>query len=255
MPRDVVATLVDLAVRGFIRIESLDGGADYIIHRVKPYADDPGLRPLERTLLGRFFGSDGMLPARRLSEVRRDYDNVFAPMRDEIYRTMIRDGLFPSSPERVRALWLWGGIVIIGLGLFVLMGGAGRFVWSPVRVGVGLALAGLVVAGLSPLMPRKTLHGAQVMVQVKGFREFLERTSQDELRRMPRDTMHKWLAWAIALGVSERWIHAFDGLPVSEPGWMTHYGDLDVGRLERDLSRFGASVEQALSTSRRGGGR
>jgi len=253
MPRDAVATLVDLAVRGFIRIEALDDGADYIIHRAKAYADDPALRPLERSLLSRFFGHDGTLPARRLSEVRRDYDNVFAPMRDDIYRTMVKDGLFPSSPERVRALWLFGGLFILGAGLFVLTGGAGWFVRSPVLLGAGLALSGLVVAVFSPFLPRKTLHGAQVMAQLQGFREFLERTSQDELRRMPRDTMHKWLAWAIALGVSERWIHAFDGLPVSEPGWMTHYGDLDVGRLERDLWRFGSSVEEALSTSRRGG--
>ena len=251
-PRDVVATLVDLAVRGFIRIEALDDGADYVIHRTKPLFEDPGLRPLERALLGRFFGSDGTLPARRLSEVRRDYDNVFPPMRDEIYRTMVRDGLFPSSPESVRALWLFGGLVILGVGLFVLTGGAGRFVASPVLLGAGISLAGLVVALLSPLMPRKTFHGAQVLAQVKGFREFLERTSQDELRRMPRDTMHKWLAWAIALGVSERWIHAFDGLTVSDAGWMTHRGDFDVRRFERDLSRFGSSVEEALATSRRG---
>ena len=252
-PRDVVATLVDLAVRGFIRIEAVDDGADYVVHRAKPLFDDPGLRPLERELLTRFFGRDGTLPARRLSEVRRDYDNVFPPMRDQIYRTMVTDGLFPSSPESVRSLWLFGGLAIVGAGLFVLTGGAARFASSPVLLGAGLILAGLVVAVLSPLMPRKTLHGAQVVVQVRGFREFLERTSQDELRRMPRDTMHKWLAWAIALGVSERWIHAFDGLSVSEAGWMTHQGDLDVRRFERDLSQFGSSVEQALLTSRRGG--
>ncbi|HEY4908566.1 MAG TPA: DUF2207 domain-containing protein, partial [Methylomirabilota bacterium] len=224
MPRDVVATLVDLAVRGFIRIEEIEpdfGETDYVIRRLKAIPDDAQLKPLERSLLGRLFGSNWSLAERRLSEVKRDYDTTFPPVRDEIYRMMVRDGLFPSSPESVRALWLFAGLAMIGAATFILTSGAGRFVTSPGPLGIGLGLSGLIVAALSPLMPRKTLRGAQAMVRVKGFREFLERTGKDELRRLPPDTMHKWLAWAIALGISERWIHAFDGLPVSEPTWYS----------------------------------
>jgi hypothetical protein len=239
-PRDVVATLVDLAVRGYIRIEEIEpafGETDWVIHRLRPLADDPRLRPLERSLLGRLFGSDGSLAERRLSEIRRDYDTVFPPIRDEIYRGLIGDGLFPSSPERVRALWLVTGLALIGLAALVLTGGPGR----------------LIVAAFSPLMPRKTLRGAQAATHVKGFREFLERTSKDELRRLPPDTMHKWLAWAIALGVSERWIHSFDGLTVTEPTWYTGHGGSRLGGFGRSLDRFASSAEQAILTSRRGG--
>ena len=256
VPRDVVATLVDLAVRGFVRIEEIEsafGGTDYVIHRLKAISDDPQLKPLERSLLGRLFGSDGSLRERRLSEVKRDYDTVFPPVRDEIYRMMVGDGLFPSSPESVRALWLFAGLAMIGAAVLVFTGGAGRFVTSPVPVGIGLGLAGLIVAALSPLMPRKTLRGVEAMVRVKGFREFLERTSKDELRRLPPDTMHKWLAWAIALGVSERWIHAFDGLSVSEPTWYSGRGSFDLDTFDRGLTRFASSLEQAIMTSRRGG--
>src|SRR5262249_62114348 len=122
------------------------------------------------------------------------------PLRDELSRTMVKEGLLPASPERVRVLWLVIGLVVIGLAAFVLMGGARAVVSSPLPLGLGLGVAGLVIAVLSPLMPRKTLRGAQILARVKSFREFLERSSQDELRRLPPDTMHKWLAWAIALG-------------------------------------------------------
>jgi hypothetical protein len=255
-PRDVVATLVDLAVRGYIRIEEIApafGETDWIVHRLRPLADDPHLRPFERSLLGRLFGSDGSLAERRLSEIRRDYDTVFPPLRDEIYRGLIGDGLFPSSPERVRALWLVTGLGLIGLAALVFTGGPGRFVRSPGILGIGLGLAGLIVAAFSPLMPRKTLRGAQAATHVKGFREFLERTSADELRRLPPDTMHKWLAWAIALGVSERWIHSFDGLTVSEPTWYTGHGGARIDGFGRSLDRFASSAEQAILTSRREG--
>jgi uncharacterized membrane protein YgcG len=256
LPRDVVATLVDLAVRGFVRIEETTtehGDMDYIVHRLKLITDDPDLRPLERILLGRLFGGDGSLAQRRLSEVRRDYDNVFPPLRDEIYRAMVRDGLFPGSPESVRALWLFAGLLVLGAAGFVLTGGADAFVGSPLQLGIGLGAAGLIIAALSPLMPRKTLKGAAALARVKGFREFLERTSKDELRRLPPDTMHRWLAWAIALGVSERWIHGFDGIRVSEPTWYTGSRGFAPDTFDRSLSRFASSMEQALLTSRRGG--
>jgi Predicted membrane protein (DUF2207) len=242
-------------LRGFVRIEeqpAIVGEPDYVVHRLKPLADDPQLRPFERTLLARLFGADGGLAERRLSEVRRDYDAVFSPLRDELYRAMVRDGLFPSSPERVRALWLVTGLVVVGLGAVVLAGGAGPVVSAPVRLGLGLGVAGLVIAVLSPLMPRKTLRGAQALAHVRGFREFLERTSKDELRRLPPETMHRWLAWAIALGVSERWIHAFDGLTVIEPAWYAGQGSFDVGSFDRSLSRFTSTMERAFLTSRRG---
>src|SRR3989454_348010 len=63
-----------------------------------------------------------------------------------------------------------------------------------------------------------------------------------------------WLAWAIALGVSERWIHAFDGLPVSQPTWYVSRGGFDLDSFDRSLSRFSSGTEQALLTSRRGAG-
>ncbi len=185
--------------------------------------------------------------------MRRDYDNVFPPIRDEIYRMMVREGLFPSSPERVRAVWLVAGITIVGAAMFVATGGADWLGTVPLSLGIGLGASGLVVLAFSPFMPRKTFRGARALARVKGFREFLERTSKDELRRLPPDTMHRWLAWAIALGVSERWIHSFDGLPVSAPAWYTARGGFDLGSFDRSLARLSSGTERALLTSRRGG--
>lgn len=102
-------------------------------------------------------------------------------------------------------------------------------------------------------MPRKTFRGARALARVKGFREFLERTRKDELKRLPRDTMHRWLAWAIALGVSEGWAHGFDGLPVSEPAWYTARGGFSLGHFDRSLARLSSGTERALLTTYGGG--
>jgi uncharacterized membrane protein YgcG len=255
-PRDVVATLVDLAVRGYLRIEEVEpdlGDSEFVFHRLKALSGDPALTPLELHVLRILFGRDWSVSTRRLSEVKRDYDNVFPPVRDEIYRTMVREGLFPSSPEQVRALWLVAGMILVGAAAFIVMSRRDWLGAAPMSLGIGLGVTGLIVLGFSPLMPRKTWRGAQALARVSGFREFLERTSRDELGRLPPDTMHRWLAWAIALGVSERWIHSFEGLAVSEPAWYTARGGFNLGSFDRSLGRFSAGTEQALLTSRRGG--
>jgi hypothetical protein len=256
LPRDFVATLVDLAVRGYLRIEEVEadfGESEFIIHRLKAISGDPALTPIELHVLGVFFGKDGSLATRRLSEVKRDYDNVFPPVRDEIYRMMVKDGLFPSSPEQVRSLWLIAGIAIVAAAAFIAVTGADWLATAPMPLAIGLGASGLIVLVFSPLMPRKTWRGAQAVARVRGFREFLERTSQDELRRLPPDTLHKWLAWAIALGVSERWIHSFDGLTVTEPAWYSGRDGFSLGTFDRSLGRLFAGAEQAIQTSRRGG--
>jgi hypothetical protein len=257
-PSDVVATIVDLAVRGYMRIEPVaraDDEPDFLLRRLKPIAGDPAIRPFELYVLGKLFGTDWRLNGRLLSEVRRDYDTVFPPIRDEMYRGMVKRRFFPTSPDKVRRIWL-------GLGLGILAAAAIVYAlppsWAGYRSGalaLGLALSGLVIAAFSPLMPRKTWDGARAMVRVQGFREFLERAEKDRLERMPADTLHRWLPWAIALGVTERWIWRFDGLPVGAPGWLGVGADFSLRRYERSVAGFSRRLQEAITTTRRGGGR
>ena len=253
---DVIATLVDLAVRGYMRIEPVtraDGEPDFLFRRLKPILGDPDIRPFELFVLAKVFDTDWRLNLRLLSEIRQDYDNVFPPIRDELYRSMVKRRLFPSSPEAVRRMWL-------GLGIAVLAAGGIAYMlppaWAPYRSGtlaLGLGLSGLVIVALSSVMPRKTWDGARAMGHVRGFREFLERAEKDRLERMPPDVLHRWLPWAIALGVTERWIARFDGLAVDAPAWYAAGDGFSIGGYQRAVSRFSERAAEAITTTRRGG--
>lgn len=256
-PRDVVATVVDLAVRGYLHIEPVtraDQETDYLFRRLKPVVGDPSLRPFELFLLARLFDTDWRLNMRLLSEVRRDYDNVFPPIRDAIYRSAVKRRLFPTSPDAVRRIWL-------GLGITILVAGAAAYAAPPLWVGqgrgvlgLGLALSGAAIAALAPFMPRRTWEGARAVVRVRGFQDFLERVERDRLARMPHDTLHRWLPWAIALGVTERWIWKFEGLAVDDPSWYDGDGAFTLGGYQRAIAGLSRRTEEAILTSRRGGG-
>jgi len=254
-PRDVIATLVDLAVRGYLRIEQVtraDGEPDFMFRRLKPILGDPDIRPFELVVLAMLFDSDWRLNMRLLSEARRDYDTVFPPIRDEIYRSMVRERLFPASPGGVRRLWVGAGWAIAAVGGTILLKTPGWVPGLDLALGVGVTLSGLVVVALSPLMPKRTVRGAEVLVRVRGFQEFLERAEKDRLERLPRDTLHRWLPWAMALGVTERWIFNWDGIAVDRPSWFGEDGPFSLSDYHRAVDSFGRRTEEAILTSRRG---
>ncbi len=121
-PRDVIATVVDLAVRGYLSIEPITtafGAQDFMFKKLKPVGGDPELKDFELFVLAKVFGGDWAINMRLLSEVRRDYENVFPPIRDRLYRLMVQDGLFPASPGHVRGGWMMAG-AIAAIGGFVL---------------------------------------------------------------------------------------------------------------------------------------
>ena len=256
-PRDVIATLVDLAVRGYLHIEQVTnafGGTDYLFKRLKPVVGDPDVKSLEVFTLARLFREDWALNLRLLSEVKHDYDYTFPPIREEIYRAMVADRLFPVSPERVRTLWAVVGIGLVGVAALLYLGASQWLGPAPWLLPGGLAGSGLVVVALSRLMPRRTPRGVQTLARVRGFQEFLERAEKDRLERLPADTLHRWIPWAIALGVSDRWILSFHGLKVDAPAWFTGRDAFSLSVYQRDLSSFSHQTQEAILTTRRSPG-
>jgi hypothetical protein len=245
-PHDVVATLVDLAVRGYLQIEAVPGaGHDFTVRRLAPLASDSRLAPLELAILSRVFGEGLSLRERRLSELRRDAQYVFAPISDAIYRAMVADRLFPASPFWIRQAWLVAGIAVlfVGGGLLVESTRSGAVGWS---LGVGVGACGLVLVGLSRVMPRRTLRGARLLAHLRGFREFLERAEKDRLERLPADTLHRWMPWAIALGVGRMWIGRFGAIGVEPPAWYTGRDAFTLQGYEEALADFGRAATEAL---------
>jgi hypothetical protein len=250
-PIDIVATLIDLGVRGYLHVEPVEDD-DFLFRRAKPLAGDPTLTPLERTILQKVFGEQLSLSQRFLSELRRDSEYVFPPLRDAVYRAMVADRLFPRSPYWVRQGWGWLGLALL-FGAGILGVQVDRFGWGwPLPAGVGLS--GLVVLAITRVMPRRTWRGTRLLAELRGFQEFLERAEKDRLERLPADTLHRWLPWAVALGVSEQWIHRFQGLKIETPEWLRSGGPFDLGGYGRSLRRFGRLNSEALVAARRGAG-
>ena len=112
--RDVSATIVDLAVRGYLRIEELEPTGsrrrdkDYRLVALKP-ADDR-LRPYEALLLGHLF-ADG--ESVELSSLMMHFHPQMTEVRDAMYKEVVAQGWYRARPDRTRRAWTAIGVMAV----------------------------------------------------------------------------------------------------------------------------------------------
>lgn len=221
-PRDITSVLVDMAVRGYVKIVEtqhkgfLSSTKDYEFHLLKNRGEWNDLTDYETAMLGNVFaGSDVVL----LSSLTNHFYTVLPAIKRGVMGALKTKGMYtldPTSASGYQGL----GLILVVLPYFALQAfGFADFLSSvPLAIGSGLiAVAIIVIIGRQ--LTATSLKGARTQVQIKGFQEFMNRVDADRLKRMPPDTFEKFLPYAMALGVEHRWAKAFEGIVQNPPSW------------------------------------
>jgi uncharacterized membrane protein len=230
-PRDVTSTIIDLAVRGYIKIEEttekhfLSNSKDYIFHLLKPSNDWQNLAPHERLMLENMFQGGSEV---RLSSLKYQFYRVLPMVKHDIVARLKEKGMYGLDPESAGAYSILGVILIAAPFVVLQWTGAANFFLSPAPAAVAIVLALVIVFIFFRIMPAKSLAGARTTVGIRGFQEFMARVDGDRLRTMPPNTFEKFLAYAMALGVEEHWAKAFSGILQQPPSWYAG-GDYSGG--------------------------
>jgi len=222
-PRDITSTLVDLAVRGFLKIEETDEKGllfhhkDYIFHLLQKRQDWRGLAPHERVMLENIFVGDA--PETRLSSLKNRFYAAVPVVRTDIMSALKQKGIYTLDPESANGYSI-GAIfcILIPFAILQFTGWADFFSSLPVFV-VCLILSAGIWWLFARVMTAKTLKGARIHIAVLGFQEFMNRVDAERLKTMPPDTFEKFLPYAMALGVEHHWAQAFAGIVKDPPSW------------------------------------
>jgi uncharacterized membrane protein YgcG len=254
--RDITATLVDLAVRGFLRIEEtkapqlfgLWNSTEYTFYRTAPPKDGVSPSPHEQLLLGAVF-SDGSVESVPLSSLENKFYRSLPGIRDAIFDALLARKYYAHRPDRVKQNYLVGGIVLGFVLTFALAALADRWGIAPLAFfGAGI-LSGVIVAGVGRIMPARTLTGTRALEGILGFEEFLRRVEADRFERMVKtpELFEKFLPFAMALGVEKNWARAFESIVTTTPVW---YQGADAGQfnLRSFTGHMGEMVSRASST-------
>jgi hypothetical protein len=232
-PRDITSTMVDLAVRGYIRIEEtaekvlLFTHKDYVFHLLKPREQwGPDLAPHERVMLENVFAGG---EETRLSSLKNRFYTAVPMIREDIMSALKTKGIYLLDPESANGYSIAAAIgILILLALFQYMEWANFFSSIPLLI-LCVAISAVIWWLFARVMTAKTLKGARTRIAVLGFQEFMNRVDAERLKVMPPTTFEKFLPYAMALGVEHHWAQAFAGIVKDPPQWYVAPGAGYVG--------------------------
>ena len=262
--RDITATVVDLAVRGYLKIEErpeshlfgLLKRTEYVFHQLSPPVNAAGLAPHETSVLSGIFGSGrAEVP---LSDLENDFYRHLPEIRQSLFARLVGKGLYRSRPDTVRGRWLFGAVLVAGL-IVVLGGTLGtRLNLSLLPVFLAAGASGLIVAGFGAVMPARTVAGARVLERVLGFEEFLRRVDSEHYQRVVKtpEMFERFLPYAMTFRVERRWARAFEGIYREPPTWYvgSNAGGFNLDHFSTRLADLSSRTESTLGSSPRSSG-
>lgn len=231
--KEVFATIVDLARRGYLRIEEREKKDFWLVKAVPKKGEK--LLQFENKLF------DGLFPdgeETRLKDTKL-YETV-GKVEGMLYKSMVTLGFFPHNPRTVRTIYYV-------LGFF------------------GLVTANFVLAFISfffgRIMPRKTLDGARQAQVARSLKNFLvSQERQLEFQADHQMMFEKLLPYAVAFGVEKIWAKRFEKFDLKQPDWYSGYGSsafnsvLLASSLSNSYSSFSTSATPPSSTGSGFGG-
>ena len=284
-PLDVTATIVDLAVRGYLRIEEIPkrwlfGKPDWRL--LKLNEPDENLLRYERILLNGLFSeadetedqleeleevgdippppdappsSEPVLATVKVSSLKKRFVQRLKDVQDALYDDAVKNGWFAGRPDKVRETWATRGwlLAIVGGGLTWLAAAKTRLGLLPVP----LVIAGLLLIVVAKWMPRRTAKGTGLVRRVNGFRTYIETAEVEEARFAEAQSLFsQYLPYAIVFGATERWARAFGKLGDQPPQtpWYVGSRPFTVGGFGSSIDSFTVTAAGTIASTPGGSG-
>jgi uncharacterized membrane protein YgcG len=254
--RDISATIIDLAVRGYLKIEELatnswfSSGSDY---RFKKLKEPQGLKTFELRLYNQIFSRGDEVT---LSDLQEKFFPVLPQVKKDLYGGLSKEGFFDGNPETVRGTSFVLGILmvlaVLGAAALIQLALIGRVFFLPFIIAGILSV--LVVLFTSRVMPRKTRKGRIAWEKIAGLQEYIRRAEVDDIQQQERQGIfERLLPYAIIFGLSKRWGKAFADLYRVPPDWYQPARPMDFSTwvLVNDLDRSIYMMNQTFPTQPR----
>lgn len=263
---DITATLIDLAVRGYLRIEEVEGGNK---HKAKDYtlvatperaaqkkaASRPGgpdateLLPHEALLLSKLF--DGFRTSVTLSSLTNTFASDMRAITKALDTWIQNQQYFIDKINSTHPLISWG--IILGIGGFFVSNMLGA-TWGLIPVGLGIG--SFLTLGRASKAARRSALGHAVYVNLAGFKEYIATAEADQIRfEEGDDVFSRYMPWAMVFGEAERWSKVFaelvaQGKVQPTPDWYVGSAGFRAGYLSgtvASISSIGSAVDSFTS--------
>ncbi len=263
--RDITASIVDLAVRGYLVIEEqqkdhllgLTHSREYVFHLKKARPEWSILKAHEQQLLDGIFTNGNEGDTVSLADLHNRFYTSITPIKNAIFGSLVGKGYYRQRPDSVRAGYIGIGIVtgllIVWIGIWI----ANHMGMTPLAFIVAGIATGAIICGFGLFMSARTETGARTLEGVLGFEDFLDHVESDRFNRTIKTPamFEKFLPFAMALGVEKNWSKAFQGIYTEPPQWYqgnygaTFYPYMFANTLSGMSSQVGSVMTSAPRSS------
>jgi hypothetical protein len=242
---DVTATIVDLAVRGWLTITDLDGDYELTATEV---AGKGTLLPYETALMNALFGSG---PSVKLSDLKYKFRSELAQIQDAMYDDVVTQGWYRIRPDRTRQRWVLIalGVLVLAVAVTVIVAALSSFGLVP----VGLVLGAVTLLAVASHMPSRTGKGSAMFSRVRGFRRLFDEgdVGLREKFAEQHEIFSQYLPYAIVFGCTDKWARVFAQLDAQqlETGWYRGNAPFNAILLASSINHFGTVATGTLYAS------
>ena len=182
--RDLTSTIIDFAVRGYIKIIEIDGlqilffkgKKDYELELIKPYETT---KAHEKIILENIFPKNEAGIKTKISSLQNKFYKHIPKIETAVMDQLVKDGYFPHNPKKIVSKYKITGFIILGLTtqLSILMV---QFL-GPIFV-VNTIISSILIITFGSIMPRKTKKGKEAYYELKGLYEYINTAEKDRMK-------------------------------------------------------------------------
>lgn len=225
--KDVLATLMGLAHKGYIQIKEIERKKllftskdfEYVLLK-KP---GPELATSEKELIEAIFGRSDR---RKLSDLKEKFYTHLPELKDALYKEVVDKGLFAGNPQKVRTKYTIAGVALAVIGIVGIFLAAFLSAIAPdfACLPLTLIVLGVALAVVGRFMPEKTRKGAEAAARWKAFKRYLEHIEKYTDLEKAKNIFDRYLAYAIAFGLERSFTKKFASVQTPAPIWWVPMG-------------------------------
>ena len=266
--REITATMINLAVRGYIKIKegkkSFFLGKKYIFEKIK---DNEDLKPFEQEIMEGIFKKGDIVSS---SDLKNKFYKYLSDIKKELHQELAQTDYVIDNIQTTRKKSSILYILLSGLSFFGIISGV---ILSGIWIGfvsiwvllisIGIFISGIIGLIFSYYMPALTLKGAEERWKWLGFKEYLHTAERFRIGAETVETFSEYLPYAIIFGVEKEWADRFADLKYQQPGWyvpaMVHSSSAtgmgnSFSGLASSISSFTSSISSTFGSTPGGSG-
>lgn len=229
---DVVATIFDLAIRKYIRLEEVKEKTKVLgvfdkekkeQQIIKLKKDDGSLLGFEKTLFDRLFETGDSV---KVSDLKLDFYKTFSDMEKDVFRELVDKKFYIKNPKNQKAF-----LIVFGM-------------WSLFTLNIFLAVTFFILARK---LNGRTSLGDEIDYRIDGLKLFLK--SMDRNYKWQAEkfyTVEQMIPYAMALGYVDKFMEALKIIkPDYNPSWYKGYS----GNFFLGYAAFYSATSSNMTTS------